>query len=104
MTIAARFAMRLAERLCSAHLLRQVVEPAVADAEYEYARVRGCGDPRATGVLIRGCAMVLLALLIAWPRDVVIHRRWVGVSLVRLVTGVASVGLSPSVGAAWSGH
>ncbi len=95
----ADFSIRAALLVCSRETVTLVVEPAVADVEYERWQHDTHGERRrAQWVAVRGYAKVIAVVLMALPRDLVTHRRPDAADVLRLVTGIALGGVSPTFG------
>ena len=87
--------MRIIAALCSDDLRKHVLAPALADLGYE----RSLQLMTRWSVLV-GYWRIALAVALALPRDVLLHRRPSTATIVCAVVAVAFPGLTPSIGTA----
>ena len=91
--------IQIASLLCTLEVVRHVVEPAIADVEHErWDHVTRGECHRAMWVAVRGYIKVAGVIMIALPHDLIMHRRPRAEDALRLVTGIALGGVSPSCG------
>lgn len=99
MTTLADLTIHVASLVCTPEVVRRVVEPAIADVEHErWDHVTRGERHRAMWVAVRGYIKVVGVITIALPHDVIMHRRPASADVLRLVTGIALGGVSPSCG------
>jgi hypothetical protein len=93
MRSAERVFRHLVRALCSGSLRTYVLEPGLADLDYEAA-----GPPGAQQRLrlFVGYVQILTAVMIALPRDIALHRRPTFATVLRFAAAMAFPGLTTS--------